>query len=128
MKKLTLLLLLLLSVVASSQITVEIISSSGEYRSHVNGEGRVHLEVRNDSLLIHSNGLVAVYRIERIVVTQPAADGSFLGVYEIFILNDSHELATVTMWPGISLVVFAYRNGTQVLNSGEGVTYYTGSL
>ena len=123
MKKIILLILLLLSGVANSQITVEIISPAGEYASHVNADAKVHLEIRHDTLLIHANGLTATYRIDKIVATQPSADDSFLGVCTVYIANDSHELVTVTMWKGLGLVSFEYMDGTQVLNSGEGLTY-----
>lgn len=123
MKKIILLILLLLSGVVNSQITVEIISPSGEYRSHTNADASVYLEVRHDSLLIHSNEMVAVYRIDRIVATQPSEGSGFLGVQEIHIIDGSHGLLTVTLWVGIGLVSFEYEDGTQVLNSGEGISY-----
>lgn len=125
MKKLTLILLLFFITLsaANCQIVIEKITPSGTYTTRTNDTALVHLEVRNDSLLIHCNNSVAVYRVESIVVVPPSENGLFLGFCKVFILNDRYELVSVTMWEGLNLVIFDYKDGTQYLNSGEGISY-----
>lgn len=128
MKKLLILLAFLnLSVVGFSQIEIEIFHPVDGYKSLVNDTATVCLELSSDStkLLIQDSVNKVVYDVDKVIVTEASSDSDtpFL-ITEITILNDPRGIYRITMWEGMNLVLFEYKNEMNVLNSGKGITYY----
>lgn len=129
MKRLILIYLLLTGSQSIGQINIEIIDSEGNCTITSNDTSQIYIDISPDTsrLAFDMGTSIAYYDIDSTEIIQSDRQGEKIEGFKIHLVNDkqgNQGFVSVVLWCGIKTAEFEYQDGSIVINSGEGISYF----